>query len=363
MKFSIPAGQFLKPLQLALASADTRSTLPILGNFLIQEHQGGISITGCNLETELRTFAPAEVESAGGMTLGAQKLVNLVKQLPGDEVVSVSEINGRATIKAGRSRFTLSTLPVEHYPAFPLGDIKAEVSLPASVLAGLTEAVSASMGVTDVRYYLNGMFLEVKGGVMRAVASDGHRLSMAKAEVEAEDVPGFIIPRATVLRLSKLLVGNIALSLASNAVKLDVGAFSYASKLVEGQYPNPERVTLKEADVVTRLTLNREALIEAITRVKVLAEKDTGVVVLEHREGELHISLTNAGDERANDSIPAEIWGEMDGMSFNPNYLLDALHDLPSEWVELAFSKSYNQARLKVTDSDAVVHVIMPMRM
>lgn len=363
MKFSIQANQFLKPLQLALASADTRSTLPILGNFLIQEHQGGISITGCNLETELRTFAPAEVESAGGMTLGAQKLVNLVKQLPGDEVVSISEINGRATIKAGRSRFTLSTLPVEHYPAFPLGDIKAEVSLPASVLAGLTEAVSASMGVTDVRYYLNGMFLEVTGGVMRAVASDGHRISVAKAEVEAEDVPGFIIPRATVLRLSKLLMGDIALSLTPNAVKLDVGAFCYSSKLVDGKYPNTERVTLKEPDVVTRLTLNREALVDAVTRVKVLAEGDATAVALEYREGELHLSLANAVDEHANDAIPAEIWGEMDGMSFNPNYLLDALAHIPAEWVELAFAKSYNQARLKATDSDAVVHVVMQMRM
>ena len=224
MKFTVQANLFIKPLQLALASAETRSTLPILSHFLIQEAQGGLSITGCNLETELRTFAPARVESAGGMTLEAQKLVNLVKQLPGDADIAISEANGRATLKAGKSRFTLSTYPAENFPAFPVGDIKATTKIPFAVLA----------------------------------------------------------------------------------------------------------------------------------------EKDSGAVRLEYREGELHISLSNAVDENANDAIPAEIEGELEGVSFNPNYLLDALTHLHAEKVELALSQAYNQCRL--TDDSSVVHVVMPMR-
>ena len=359
MKFTVQANLFIKPLQLALASAETRSTLPILSHFLIQEAQGGLSITGCNLETELRTFAPAYVESAGGMTLEAQKLVNLVKQL-GDADIAISEANGRATLKAGKSRFTLSTYPAENFPSFPVGDIKATTKIPFAVLAGLIESTAHAMANGDVRHYLNGLYLEVVGGVMRVVASDGHRLSIAKADVESEDVPGFIVPRATILRVPKLPGGDIALSLSSNTVKLDFGAFHYASKLIEGRYPDINRVMLKDADVGTRVTVDRVGLIDAVTRVKVLAEKDSGAVRLEYREGELHISLSNAVDENANDAIPAEIEGELEGISFNPSYLLDALTHLHAEKVELALSQAYNQCRL--TDDSSVVHVVMPMR-
>lgn len=361
MQFSIAAGQLKKPLQLAQGSVEGKS-LPILGNLLIQESDHGISITGSNLETELRTYAPAEIQELSPMTVNAAKLVALVKQLPDEAIITVTEKEGKAIVKSGRSKFTLATIPADQYPAFQEHVGQSSLTLEADALAWLMDSVLHAMGNQDVRYYLNGLCLSVSKGILQAVASDGHRLSLGRLEVDAEDIPAFIMPRNTALRLSKMLAGEMTLSVSANTVQMDFDGFRYSSKLIEGRYPDVQRVMLHDDNVGTRIILNRADFAEAITRVKVLAEKDTAAVLLEPKDGEVHISLTNSGDEKANDSVAAEINGSIDSIAFNATYLLDAVNHLRSETVELAIAKAGNSGRLKDPESDSVVHVVMPMR-
>ena len=209
MQFTITAGQMKKPLKLAQGSVETKSNIPILGNFLIQESDHGISITGSNLETELRTYAPAEIQELSPMTVNAAKLVALVSQLPDDALISANDGDGKATIKSGRSRFSLATIPADQYPAFQEHVGNTSLTIEADALGYLLDSVLHAMGNQDVRYYLNGLCLSVSKGILKAVASDGHRLSMSQVEVESDDIPAFILPRNTALRLSKMLDGEI----------------------------------------------------------------------------------------------------------------------------------------------------------
>lgn len=362
MQFTITAGQLKKPLKLAQGSVESKSNIPILGNLLIQESDHGISITGSNLETELRTYAPAEIQKSGSMTVNAAKLVALVSQLPDDALISVQDGDGKATVKSGRSRFSLATIPADQYPAFQEHVGNTSLTIEADALGYLLDSVLHAMGNQDVRYYLNGLCLSVSKGILQAVASDGHRLSSAQVEVESDDIPAFILPRNTALRLSKMLDGELTFSVSANTVQFDFEGFRYSSKLIEGRYPDVGRVMLTDDKVGTRMILNRAELADAITRVKVLAEKDSAAVLLEPRDGEVNISLTNSGDEKANDTVSAEIDGGIEGIAFNAQYLLDAVNHLRSETVELAISEAGNSGRLKDPESSGVVHVVMPMR-
>lgn len=362
MQFSITAGQLAKPLQLAQGSVETKTSIPILSNLLIQEYDHGISITGSNLETKLRTYAPADVQELSPMTVNASKVVALIKQLPAEAIVTITEKDGKATIKAGRSRFSLATIPADQYPAFQEHNGQSSITMASDALSWLIDSTLHAVGNNDVRYYLNGMFFSVNNGVMKAVASDGHRLSMACLEVEAYDIPGFILPRNTVLRLAKMSIGDVTISVSPNTVQFDFDGFRYSSKLIDGRYPDVERVMLKDNNVGTRIILNRAEFAEAINRVKVLGEKERSAVILKPKEGEVHISLTNSGNENADDMVSAETDIGIESIGFNADYLLDAVSHLSSESVELAISTSGNSGRLKDPESDRIVHVVMPMR-
>ncbi|MEK9995846.1 MAG: DNA polymerase III subunit beta, partial [Halieaceae bacterium] len=251
MKFSISREALIKPLNLVAGVVERRQTLPILSNVLVVLEGKTLSLTGTDLEVEL--VGRVELDAAGvdgEITVPARKLVDICKSLPEGSNIEFSLDSGKATVKAGRSRFTLSTLPAADFPAVEAGEGSVALSLEQALVKQLIDGTAFAMAQQDVRYYLNGLYLEILGGRLRVVATDGHRLALATgpARVEAADT-GVIIPRKGVLELSRLLDGDAPLELAigSNHLRAANEQFTFTSKLVDGKFPDYERVIPKNA--------------------------------------------------------------------------------------------------------------------
>ncbi|MEL0137965.1 MAG: DNA polymerase III subunit beta, partial [Halieaceae bacterium] len=252
MKFSIARDTLIKPLNLVAGVVERRQTLPILSNVLIALDGTRLSLTGTDLEVEL--IGRLDLDAAGvdgEVTVPARKLVDICKSLPEGSNIEFAVEAGKATVKAGRSRFTLSTLPASDFPTVDASAADTTLGMPQSLVKQLIDSTAFAMAQQDVRYYLNGLYFEVLGGRLRVVATDGHRLALATApnRVEAADL-GVIIPRKGVLELSRLLEGPapISLSIGTNHIRATTDQFTFTSKLVDGKFPDYERVIPKNPD-------------------------------------------------------------------------------------------------------------------
>ena len=271
MKFTISREQFLKPLQLVVSVVERRQTLPVLSNVLISLDKEKVSLTGTDLEVEIIGTAQLEGNGdiePGEITVPARKLLDICKSLPDKAAIRFSEDEGgRMIITSGRSRFTLSTLPASEFPSVDEGVGGAEFEIPGSHLKALIDNTAFAMAHQDVRYYLNGMLWEARSGQLRAVATDGHRLAMTTRQMPftVPDTIQAIIPRKGVMELSRILSDddNVVVILGSNHVRIKGGDFFFTSKLVDGAYPDYERVLPREA---TRVVVGgREELLAAVT--------------------------------------------------------------------------------------------------
>lgn len=366
MKFTVSREDFLKPLQLVVGVVERRQTLPILSNVLIQLTDGRLSLTGTDLEVEivghLNLHAPAE---SGEITVPARKLMDICRSLPDGAEITFSEEGGRVLVTSGRSRFTLSSLPANEFPSVDDGPGKREFVISQSELKQLISHTSFAMAQQDVRYYLNGMLLEVGENRARVVATDGHRLAMMDVQVPSldGDLTQAILPRKGVIELSRLLAddGDVTVVLGNNHIRIATEEFRFTSKLVDGAYPDYDRVLPKGGD--KQMMGNREELRNAFSRTAILSnEKYRGVRLL-LSEGQLTLVANNPEQEEAQEDVTVNYTAEDLEVGFNVSYVIDVLNVLSGEEARFTLSDANSSALIEDPAKESAVYVVMPMRL
>ena len=368
MKFTIPREALLKPLQLVTGVVERRQTLPVLANLLVQADENGLSLTGTDLEVEMIARCAVPIEQHGEVTIPARKLADIWRALPDGADVAVTVEGEKATIKSGRSRFTLATLPASDFPKVDNGEASVVVSLQQSQIGKLIDQVSFAMAQQDVRVFLNGMLLEIGPDTLRAVATDGHRLAMASKACESNAPSGTvqqaIVPRKAVIEMGRLLDEEeeaLSLQLGSNYLKVTKGSITLTTKLVDGQFPDYEKVVPKDASRV--LSGDRETLKQGFQRASILSNEKYRGVRLAITPESLTIQANNPEQEEAEETVPVEFSGDQLEIGFNVSYLLDVLSVLNSEKVQMSVSDANSSALLESPDESDAVYVVMPMRL
>ncbi|WP_165670658.1 DNA polymerase III subunit beta [Metapseudomonas otitidis] len=367
MHFTIQREALLKPLQLVAGVVERRQTLPVLSNVLLVVEGQQLSLTGTDLEVELVGRVVLEdAAEPGEITVPARKLMDICKSLPSDALIDIRVDEQKLLIKAGRSKFTLSTLPANDFPTVEEGPGSLNFSLVQSKLRRLIERTSFAMAQQDVRYYLNGMLLEVNAGVLRAVATDGHRLAMCamQAGIEGVDRHQVIVPRKGILELARLLTeqdGEVRIVLGQHHIRATTGEFTFTSKLVDGKFPDYERVLPRGGDKL--VVGDRQALREAFSRTAILSNEKYRGIRLQLAAGLLKIQANNPEQEEAEEEVAVEYGGSNLEIGFNVSYLLDVLGVMTTDQVRLILSDSNSSALLQEADNDDSSYVVMPMRL
>ncbi|BAU71690.1 DNA polymerase III subunit beta [Metapseudomonas furukawaii] len=367
MHFTIQREALLKPLQLVAGVVERRQTLPVLSNVLLVVEGQQLSLTGTDLEVELvGRVALEEPAEPGEITVPARKLMDICKSLPSDALIDIRVDEQKLLIKAGRSKFTLSTLPANDFPTVEEGPGSLNFSLVQSKLRRLIERTSFAMAQQDVRYYLNGMLLEVNGGVLRAVSTDGHRLAMCSMQtgIEGLDRHQVIVPRKGILELARLLTeqdGEVRIVLGQHHIRATTGEFTFTSKLVDGKFPDYERVLPRGGDKL--VVGDRQVLREAFSRTAILSNEKYRGIRLTLASGQLKIQANNPEQEEAEEEVAVDYNGGNLEIGFNVSYLLDVLGVMSTEQVRLILSDANSSALLQEADNDDSSYVVMPMRL
>jgi DNA polymerase-3 subunit beta len=352
-------------LQAVAGIVERRHTLPILANVLLEQKDGRLFVTATDLEMQITADTELGGKEAQAVTVAARKLQDLLRALPDEAVLSVDATGGKMTVRAGRSRFNLQTLPAADYPRIGLGDEQLQtLTLPQRDLRGLLKAAEFAMAQQDIRYYLNGMLLVFDGATLQAVATDGHRLSWASL-----DVPGsyqrqeVIIPRKTVLELGKLLGDSedpVTIDILSNQIRFRFANIELVSKVVDGKFPDYNRVI--PTGHSKRIELARPELLAALQRAAILSNEKFRGVRLVLGAGQLRIICTNSEQEEAEEELEVAYKGDALDIGFNITYLLDVLQNVSVDRVQLAFGDSNSSALVTLPERDDYKYVVMPMR-
>ncbi|WP_312679531.1 DNA polymerase III subunit beta [Stutzerimonas nitrititolerans] len=367
MHFTIQREALLKPLQLVAGVVERRQTLPVLSNVLLVVQDQQLSLTGTDLEVELvGRVALEDASEPGEITVPARKLMDICKSLPADALISVRLDEQKVVIKSGRSRFSLSTLPANDFPAVEEGPGSLNFSVNQGKLRRVIERSGFAMAQQDVRYYLNGMLLEVSNGMLRAVATDGHRLAMCSMEagIEQLDRHQVIVPRKGILELARLLGeqdGDVSIVLGQHHIRANTGDFTFTSKLVDGKFPDYERVLPRGGDKL--VVGDRQLLREAFSRTAILSNEKYRGIRLQLENGLLKIQANNPEQEEAEEEIAVEYSGSPLEIGFNVSYLLDVLGVMTTDQVRLILSDSNSSALIQEFDNDDSAYVVMPMRL
>lgn len=368
MKFTVTREALIKPLQLVAGVVERRQTLPVLANVLMVLDNNQLSMTGTDLEVEIVARVGLEGPTAPGeTTVPAKKLLDICRSLPDDATIDFTETeDNRAVIKSGRSRFTLSTLPANDFPNVEQGESDLQFSTEKEDLKRLIDKTSFAMAQQDVRYYLNGMLWEVKEGQLRSVATDGHRLAMCTraASVSLEDkVVQAILPRKGVMELSRLLdsEGRVDITLGNNHIRVVIEDYTFTSKLVDGKFPDYERVLPLGGD--KQVIGDRNILKQAFARTAILSNEKYRGVRLTVSEGQITIVANNPEQEEAEEQVAVEYSGDSLEVGFNVSYLQDVTNVLGSENIKMTLSDSNSSALIQEPEGGDSVYVVMPMRL
>lgn len=365
MKFTAAREALLKPLQAVIGVVERRQTMPILANVLLVAKDGRLAVTATDLEVELVANAEVEVEGAGEVTVPGRKLLDICRALPVDAELAMALSGEKLSIKSGRSKFTLMTLPAADFPT--VEDINAgqTLSLAQKTLCELLDKTYFSMAQQDVRYYLNGLLVETDGRHLRTVATDGHRLALSQVQLDDKKMPEqqVIVPRKGVLELQRLLSGegDVDLQLGSNHVRIELDGIRFTSKLIDGRFPEYERVIPE--DTSNALVADREALKSALQRMAILSNEKYRGIRLIIREGGIVLQAHNPEQEEAEEELEVEYKGDDIEIGFNVNYLLDALGAIESDGVSLSVVDSNSSCLMREPGDDACKYVVMPMRL
>jgi DNA polymerase-3 subunit beta len=366
MQFSIQREVLLKPLQQVIGVVERRQTLPVLSNLLLVSASERVTLTGTDLEVEMAASVEAAGAAAGEITVPARKLFDICRALPDGSKIQFKLAGDRMTVSSGRSRFTLATLPASEFPVIENIELVERIALPKSTLKDLMDRTAFAMANQDVRYYLNGMLLDLREKALRCVATDGHRLALAETELEAGSAAQrqIIIPRKGVLELQGLLEsgeGDVELEFGRNHLRVRHNDVIFTSKLIDGRFPDYEAVIPIGAD--KEVHVEREAFRGALQRAAILSNEKYRGVKLDVSPNKLRIVAHNPEQEEAVEEVEARTGVSDLSVGFNVNYLQDALNALQGEEVLLCLRDANSSCLLRAPASERSRHVIMPLRL
>ena len=364
MKFTADRSAILAPLQAVIGVVERRQTMPILANVLITGRDDQLSITATDLEVELVAKATVTSQQAGEITLPGRKLLDIIKALPEGSSITVTVEGDKATLRSGKSRFSLATLPAADFPT--VEDIKAQqtVNIPQAALKRLLDKTHFSMAQQDVRYYLNGMLLELSPNVVRTVATDGHRLAYCEAAVDTASMTQqqVIVPRKGVLELQRLLgEGELQLAIGTNHIRATIGDIRFTSKLIDGRFPEYSRVI--PATPPKQVKADRDTLRAALQRAAILSNEKYRGIRLSVRTNTMVLQAHNPEQEEAEEEVEVVYVGDEVEIGFNVNYLLDALAAVDAGEVEVGLTDANQSCLLTSPGSPSAKYVVMPMRL
>jgi len=356
----------LSPLQSVSGIVEKRHTLPILSNVLLEKKGDVLTFLATDIEIQITTTTQGALgDSDGAVTVGARKLQDILRSLPDTAEVSLILDDKRLQLRAGKSRFSLQTLPADDFPRMAISEGEAQrITVTQKQFRQLLAQTQFSMAAQDVRYYLNGLLLLLEGNELRAVATDGHRLAFASMEVEG-NLPRqeLILPRKTVLELNRLLSDSdepLLIEAAANQIRFQFGHINLVSKLIDGKFPDYERVI--PTNLRNALEINRAALLSSMSRAAILTNEKFRGVRLVLASGSLKIMAANAEQEEAQEELEVDYAGDPIDIGFNVGYLLDVLNNGSSETVQWQLNDSNSSALVTVPGNERFKYVVMPMR-
>ena len=366
MRFSLQREVLLKPLAQVVNVVERRHTLPVLANLLAKVHDGQLALTGTDLEVEMVARTAVEDAQDGEITIPARKLFEIVRALPDGSRVTISQSGDKVTVQAGRSRFSLASLPANDFPSLDEVDATEQVSVPEAALKELLERTAFAMAQQDVRYYLNGLLFDLRDDTLRCVATDGHRLALCETALEQGHAGRrqIIVPRKGVQELQRLLEGGdrqIELELGKGHIRIKRDDVTFTSKLIDGKFPDYEAVIPIGAD--REVKIDREALRASLQRASILSNEKYRGVRVEVSPNLLKISAHNPEQEEAQEEVEAQTSVDALAIGFNVTYLLEALSALRDEFVVMQLRDANSSALVRGADSHHARHVVMPLRL
>ncbi|MCC6864142.1 MAG: DNA polymerase III subunit beta [Rhodobacteraceae bacterium] len=371
MKFSIERGTLLKALAQAQSVVERRNTIPILANVLIEAEGNQVSLRATDLDIEVVDRAPAMVERAGATTVSAVMLHEIVRKLPDGSLVNLAEdsVTCRLTITAGRSTFSLATLPKEDFPVMASSEYSTNFSVPTLVLRRLFDKAKFAISTEETRYYLNGVYMHIatveSGPVLRCVATDGHRLALIDAVLPegAQAMPGVIVPRKTVSELRKLLdddEATIAVSVSETKIRFATPAITLTSKVIDGTFPDYTRVI--PTGNTRRLEVDASEFAKAVDRVATVSSERSRAVKLSLQQDCLVLSVNAPGSGAAEEELAVAYGDEPLEIGFNAKYLLEIASQVDRENAVFLFNSSGDPTLMREGNDLSAVYVVMPMR-
>lgn len=357
----------LKPLQAVSGIIERRHTLPILSNVLLIRRGSELNLVATDIEIEITasTNVPEEAENKS-VTVGARKLLDILRALPDGSEVSLASADRRLQVKSGKSRFNLQTLPAEDFPRLTVNESgNNKFSIPQKLLKSMIGLVQYAMAQQDIRYYLNGMLLVLESNVLRLVATDGHRLGYVSRTIETGEFKKqeVILPRKTIIELSKLLADSdepVGIELSQNQARFTFGGISLISKLVDGKFPDYTRVI--PVDQPKHLRLKRLEILSCLQRAAILTSDKFRGVRWVLSNGSLKIICTNTEQEEAQEELDVDYKGENLDVGFNVGYLLDVLNNLDMDEIDCGLGDANSSALISVPGKEDFKYVVMPMR-
>lgn len=369
MRVTIERSGFLKALNHVQSVVERRNTIPILSNVLVQASGGQVKLTATDLDIEIVESVAAEVSREGAATVPAHMLYDIVRKLPDGAQLELEQgpDSGRISIHAGRSRFALQALPPEDFPDLSSGEFGNTFSLATSELKFLIERTRFAISTEETRYYLNGIYLHevAAGGLLRAVATDGHRLAQAQMSLPggAAGMPGIIVPRKTVLEIVKLMEGEdgeVEVSISSAKIRFNVGKLVLTSKLIDGTFPDYERVIPRNNDKI--LEADTKSFAEAVDRVSTISFEKSRAVKLNIMAGKLTLTVNNPDSGSAEEELAVEYDRDQIEIGFNARYLLDVAGQVKAATMRFELADSGSPTVIRDPDDAHSLYVLMPMR-
>ena len=366
MKATIERATLLKSLSHVQSVVERRNTIPILSNVLIEAREdGSIRLMATDLDLQVDESVPANVAQAGATTVSAHTLFDIVRKLPEGSQVELNAAEGKMQLSAGRARFNLSTLPRDDFPVIAEGDLPTRFELPAATLRQIIDKTRFAISTEETRYYLMGIFLHVADDQLKAAATDGHRLArvtVAKPD-GADGMPDVIVPRKCVAELRKLLEeleGTVEVSMSATKIRFGLGSAVLTSKLIDGTFPDYNRVIPTANDKL--LKLDPKSFAQGVDRVSTIASEKTRAVKMNVDRDKVTLSVTSPESGTATEELPADYGADGIEIGFNARYLLDILSEIDGDTVEVHLADAAAPTLLRENDKSPALYVLMPMR-
>ena len=366
MQIILQREAILKPLSYVAGVVEKRQTLPILSFVLLRQEGDTVTLTGTDLEVEIIAKVKAERREDNELMLPARKLLDICRALPDGATVDIRKDGDKAVIKSGKSRFTLMSLPATDFPSLQVTQWDHTLNLPQKALKNLILQTHFCMAQQDVRYFLNGLLFELSGGILRVVATDGHRMAVSETSLEKPQPldKQVIVPRKGVHEIARLLEDSdedTEVLISSNHLRIRTSNFVLTTKLIDGKYPDYAKVVPPAQSKTLRI--DRETLREALGRAAILSnEKYRGVRLTLISKG-LKISSHNPEQEEAQEEVTADYDGDMLEIGFNVSYMIEAISSLQGQHVTIGLTDANSSCTITAPDTKTPLYVIMPMRL